>query len=590
MGGFFVDCIQSSFTAICCGGPAVTTYQYKAFLSYSHRDKKWANWLHRRLETYKFPKTLTSQLETLKPIFRDREELSVSSDLSKRVQEALLQSECLIVLCSQNAAKSEWVNREISLFRTLRPNAEIFPVIISGEPNAARDELDEDLECFPPALRFSAAEPDQLTNIEPLAADLRKHKDGKQLGLVKLISGIVGIRPDELIQRDLRRYRKRAAAITTLSVTIVSLMTFLTTSMLIARNKAEQNELIAQQQRELAETRRDEAEGLIEFMLGDLREELEPVGRLSILTNVADRALEYYGETDDISNCRSASGASRAKYLHTRIAVSKRDFSQARSYSDEALDLLNMMAPDCRDVRQFVTNHAHALQWSADLDIMEGKLNHEGTEFDSDILKKYKRAKTKLNNFQGADKDSLKMKLEKVDADILIGKYHLSVGQVDEALTKFGAAKAILEADYKVTHGSAAISPASDNFLIRDKYADVLSWMSGAYEKLSKLDQAFAALQQARQIYVSLSNEIEGSEKNWKKRFDIIGTDYALSRLHYKQGRPDVALQTLNSLKKNIDQLVEQDASNKKWREQQDNIISSIAALQKTNLTQSKRN
>jgi len=42
-----------------------------------------------------------------------------------------------------------------------------------------------------------------------------------------------------------------------------------------------------------AEHRRDQAEGLIEFMIGDLRRKLEPVGRLDILDDVANRTLEY---------------------------------------------------------------------------------------------------------------------------------------------------------------------------------------------------------------------------------------------------------------------------------------------------------
>ncbi len=55
--------------------------KYKAFISYSHRDDKWATWLHRALETYKPPTQLVGT-ETkhgkvparLSPIFRDREE------------------------------------------------------------------------------------------------------------------------------------------------------------------------------------------------------------------------------------------------------------------------------------------------------------------------------------------------------------------------------------------------------------------------------------------------------------------------------------------------------------------------------------
>jgi serine/threonine-protein kinase len=44
-----------------------------------------------------------------------------------------------------------------------------------------------------------------------------------------------------------------------------------------------------------AETRRAQAENLIEFMLGDLRKKLVPVGRLDILDDVGERALQYVG-------------------------------------------------------------------------------------------------------------------------------------------------------------------------------------------------------------------------------------------------------------------------------------------------------
>jgi serine/threonine-protein kinase len=47
--------------------------------------------------------------------------------------------------------------------------------------------------------------------------------------------------------------------------------------------------------RKEADTRRAQAEDLIEFMLGDLRKKLEPVGRLEILDDVGERALSYVG-------------------------------------------------------------------------------------------------------------------------------------------------------------------------------------------------------------------------------------------------------------------------------------------------------
>ena len=64
------------------------SFKYKAFISYSHQDKKVVNWLHKKLETYRVPKSLVGKKTTsgvidkrLYPIFRDREELPTSNEL-----------------------------------------------------------------------------------------------------------------------------------------------------------------------------------------------------------------------------------------------------------------------------------------------------------------------------------------------------------------------------------------------------------------------------------------------------------------------------------------------------------------------------
>ncbi len=47
-----------------------------------------------------------------------------------------------------------------------------------------------------------------------------------------------------------------------------------------------------------AERRRDQSEDLIGFMVGDLRTQLKPVGRLETLRSVGDKALEYFASLD----------------------------------------------------------------------------------------------------------------------------------------------------------------------------------------------------------------------------------------------------------------------------------------------------
>ena len=95
--------------------------RYRAFISYSHADERWARWLHRRLETYSIPKRIVAQhrltTRRIAPVFRDREELASSDDLSATIEAALAASDNLIVICSQHAARSRWVNEEIKRFR-----------------------------------------------------------------------------------------------------------------------------------------------------------------------------------------------------------------------------------------------------------------------------------------------------------------------------------------------------------------------------------------------------------------------------------------------------------------------------------------
>jgi hypothetical protein len=161
-----------------------TDKKYWAFISYSSKDRKWGQWLHKRLENYPIPEEFrgvelfdgATLGKNLRPVFRDRDELSGSADLGPAIHRALQQSRFLVVLCSPNSAQSQWVNKEIVDFKELHGEANILALILEGEPNAtANDALANNLECFPPALQYPA---------EPLAGDLRKEGDGKECHLL----------------------------------------------------------------------------------------------------------------------------------------------------------------------------------------------------------------------------------------------------------------------------------------------------------------------------------------------------------------------------------------------------------------------
>ncbi len=189
----------------------MSAFRYKAFVSYSHQDESNAIWLHHALESYRVPRRLVGREGQfgpvpgkLTPVFRDREELSSATDLNVKITSALEESESLVVICSPASAQSHWVNEEVRCFRAMGRADRIFCIIVDGDPQS--DETGK--ACFPPAL----LEHEGSLQHEPLAADIRKWADGKNLAKLKLIAGILGIRLDELRRRELQRKRKYQAS------------------------------------------------------------------------------------------------------------------------------------------------------------------------------------------------------------------------------------------------------------------------------------------------------------------------------------------------------------------------------------------
>lgn len=308
-------------------------YQYKAFISYSHADERWGRWLHRRLENYRLPTHLVGQENSkgkvpkrLKPIFRDRDELAAADNLGEKIEQALAQSESLIIICSPNAAKSHWVNQEILHFKHSNRSAQIFSVIIDGEPFASKTKGREHEECFPKALRYELASDGLLSDkpAEPLAADMRASGDGKRLGTLKLVSGMIGLGLDQLVQRDMQRRMRHVMAVTASAFIAMLVMAGMT--------------MIAIKSRDEAQRQRAEAEGLVEYMLTDLRAEIKgSVGELPVMTAVNKRLMDYYSAQGDLAKLPADSLVLRARIIKSmgQDDQNRGDFELARQKYEE---------------------------------------------------------------------------------------------------------------------------------------------------------------------------------------------------------------------------------------------------------------
>ena len=267
----------------------VSRFTYRAFISYSHRDKAWADWLHCELETWRVPSRLIGTQaahgvipRSLRPIFRDREELASATDLGEEITDALDRSECLIVICSPASAVSPWVNEEVLAFKRMGRGGRILCLIVDGEPNATTMTGRETQECFCPALRFALDADGELSNrrAEPIAADVRLGHDSKPTAKLRLIAGMLGVGFDTLIQREAHRRRRRALVITAAALLGMAIASVLAINAVIARNEARQ--------------RQAQTEQALNYMLGDLHDKLKGVGRLDLMASVTDKALALF--------------------------------------------------------------------------------------------------------------------------------------------------------------------------------------------------------------------------------------------------------------------------------------------------------
>jgi len=305
--------------------------QYKAFLSYSHQDEKIAKKLHRALENYSPPRHVSSEdIKTLGPVFRDQDEMSAGADLSDKIKSALKQSEYLIVLASPASQQSHWVNDEIRFFRELNGSSKILSALIYENP----------VESFPPALLE--------TGLEPLAADLTRGQF--RLGVTQLAASMMDVGLDDLIQRDLKKLRRRVTAITVGSATALIVMGSLTWAAWSAQ--------------QLAEQRRQDAEEQIEFMITDLKDELESVGKLAPLNSVGQRAVEYY-DGYPLSSHNSDALVRRAKVFHMLgdIQDQQGNFEISVDYFRRAFDATQVLLEKSPEDPEKIFAHAQSGHW-----------------------------------------------------------------------------------------------------------------------------------------------------------------------------------------------------------------------------------
>ena len=313
--------------------------RFWAFISYSSEDKKEAKWLRKKLENYPIPSEFQGETvfdgakigKNIRPVFRDRDDLSGAARLEKELLDRLERSRFLVVLCSKDSAESQWVNAEIETFKSLKEGNEnrVLALILDGEPNASTSKKHPDNEeCFPPALRKP---------VEPVAADLRKEGDGKERGFLKILAGVTELDFDKLYRRHERAQQKRRLMLGAAALVMISILTGLTLFALSQKSKAEDEQV-------RAEKARGSSDYLINTILNNQSPKLESIGHILLMEDVLKDAEAYL---DNVEKETPQTKTTRGYVLLLKARIeARKDATKGKNIALEAVEYFRELNED----------------------------------------------------------------------------------------------------------------------------------------------------------------------------------------------------------------------------------------------------
>jgi len=124
-----------------------------------------------------------------------------------------------------------------------------------------------------------------------------------------------------------------------------------------------------------AQTARGEAEGLVEYMIKDLKFKLEPVGRLDLLEGIGDKAVEYYDRQDIKSlNDDSLNRQAAARQVLAQVHLDAGRMNEAQAEIEAAADLTREVFERNPDDTDAIFAHAQSEYWVGQYYRRQGKL------------------------------------------------------------------------------------------------------------------------------------------------------------------------------------------------------------------------
>lgn len=376
------------------------------------------------------------------------------------------------------------------------------------------------------------------------------------------------------------RRRKVAAWIAAAALVVLGVVSFLAFQALEARNEAQH--------------RREQAENLIGFMLGELRSQLRDRSQLALLNTIGDEALEYFASVPQASlTSEELSRHSQALYQIGEVRMQEGDLPRALHAFEQSLDLARELVQREPGRSQSLFGASQSHFWVGLVHYRQGDLDaaleHFGAYRDlarelvrrdpdnpqwrqelsyahsnlADVFERQGRWDEALRTLQ----DNVRVRRELVrenpdDPDYRLDLAH-AYGKLGTNLTQAGRPADALEhhlAELEILRGLVRADPSDHSHLLH--LVTSLHHSGNALEDLYEPDEARRYFEEAVAVATELTQR-DPDNAEWRRELAV--NQVRLARVVTMEGEPETALEHVRAAVALFDGLVAESVTDPEW-------------------------
>ena len=254
------------------------------------------------------------------------------------------------------------------------------------------------------------------------------------------------------------------------------------------------------QAQQLAQQKRQEAESLLGFMVGDFADKLRSVKRMDLLDGISNKALEYFTnqveEPSSLFNFSSKQAEFKSRFQYAQTLEAMGEVAYSRGKTIEAFTAFENARIRLEALLKIQPNNLELLTLAGANAFWLGQLHYDKSDYAATepLFKKYHAYSEKMYSLAPNG----------FNAIMELSYSHNSLGSLYLKQFNYIAAKQRFTKSLALKNKALELKPNNKN-LLRDK-ADTISWLAKTEEKLGGFSTTVNMLENAASVVKEMTN------------------------------------------------------------------------------------